>query len=66
VTTQIRRADYPDYMSYLDAIAAPVGGVDSHVVWDEVEEEWVLDQERGADRRRRDETRRRPAPPPTS
>ncbi|MFI5281845.1 MAG: hypothetical protein ACHQ0J_01790 [Candidatus Dormibacterales bacterium] len=42
---QIRRSEYPDYMSYLDAIAAPVGGVDSHVVWDEDEGEWVLDRD---------------------
>jgi hypothetical protein len=26
MTTQIRRADYPDYMSYLDAIYEPIGG----------------------------------------
>jgi hypothetical protein len=61
MTTQIRRSDYPDYMSYLDAICAPIGGADSHIVWDEDEEEWVIDPEWVFDRerqavRRRDRT----------
>jgi hypothetical protein len=59
---QIHRFDFPDYMSYLDAVCAPIGGVDSHVVWNEVESEWVFDQERSADRRRRE---RPDSPPPT-
>lgn len=42
---QIRRSDYPDYMTYLDAIFAPVGGIDPHVVWDEDEQQWVLEHE---------------------
>jgi hypothetical protein len=45
MSVQIRRADFADYWSYLDAVAAPVGGCDSHVVWDEDEEEWVLERE---------------------
>ncbi len=45
MTIQIHRADYPDYWSYLDAVAEPVGGWDSHVVWDEDEQEWVLDHD---------------------
>lgn len=50
MTVQIHRSDYPDYMTYLDAIFAPVGGGDSHVVWDEVEEAWMLEMQtdRGA------------------
>lgn len=51
MTTQIRRSDYADYMTYLDAIFAPVGGVDSHVVWDEDEQEWVLEHEDDASKR---------------
>lgn len=38
MTTQIRRADYPDYQSYIDAIAEPVGGATNPAVWDEVEQ----------------------------
>jgi hypothetical protein len=45
MAVQIKRSDYPDYMSYLDAVAAPIGGVDSHVVWDEDEQEWVLEHD---------------------
>jgi hypothetical protein len=45
MTIQIHRADQPGYMAYLDAICAPIGGVDSHVVWDEVEQEWVLEND---------------------
>ena len=26
MTVQIRRSDYPDYASYMDAIAEPIGG----------------------------------------
>jgi len=43
MTIRIRRADFPNYQSYLDAICAPIGGADSHIVWDEDEQEWVLD-----------------------
>jgi hypothetical protein len=68
MTTQIRRVDYPDYASYIDAIAEPIGGADSHIVWDEDEQEWVLDpewvfdQERNAVRHRQE----RPDSPPTT
>ncbi len=30
MTTQIHRSDHPDYMTYLDALCEPIGGVDSH------------------------------------
>jgi hypothetical protein len=45
MTVQVKRSDYPDYMTYLDVICAPIGGVNSHVVWDAVEAEWVLERE---------------------
>jgi len=35
----------PDYQWYLDAVASPIGGADSHVVRDEGEEEWILERE---------------------
>ena len=45
MTVQVKRSDYPDYMTYLDAICEPIGGADSHIVWDEDEQEWALDRE---------------------
>ena len=29
MTVQIRRSDYPDYASYMDAVCEPIGGADS-------------------------------------
>ncbi len=48
VTIQIRRSDYPDYMSYLDATCEPIGGAMNPAVWDEDEQEWVLDDKAAA------------------
>lgn len=48
MTVQIHRSDYPDYMSYLDAVCARIGGWGSHVVWDEDEQERVLDDKAAA------------------
>jgi hypothetical protein len=42
MTTQIRRSDYPDYASYMDAIAEPIGGAVNPAVWDEDEQVFVL------------------------
>jgi hypothetical protein len=58
VTIQIHRSDYPDYMSYLDAI----GGAMNPAVWDEDEQEWVLNPEWVAEQERRERSyRERPA-----
>ncbi|HZK73735.1 MAG TPA: hypothetical protein VFD88_07020 [Clostridia bacterium] len=64
MTTQIRRADYPDYWSYLDAICEPIGGADSHIVWDEDEQIWALSPEWVAEQERRG--RRVPPGSPTA
>lgn len=43
MTVQVRRSDYPDYMSYLDAVCEPIGGAMNPAVWDEDEQVFVLD-----------------------
>ena len=53
MSTQIRRSDYPDYMSYLDAICEPIGGEMNPAIWDEDEQEWVLNPAWVAEQERR-------------
>ncbi len=63
---QIKRSDFPDYASYLDAIAEPIGGAMNPAVWDEDEQEWVLNPEWVLEQERRGRRRReRPDPPPS-
>jgi hypothetical protein len=31
---RIRRADYPDYASYMDVICEPIGGATNPAVWE--------------------------------
>jgi hypothetical protein len=42
---QIRRSDFPDYASYIDAICEPIGGPMNPAVWDEDEQVFVLNPE---------------------
>ena len=65
MTAQSRRSDYPDYLSYLDAICEPIGGAMNPAVWDEDEQEWVLNPEWVAEQERRGR-RVPPGSPPTA
>jgi hypothetical protein len=52
MSAQIKRSDFSDYQSYMDAIAEPIGGAMNPAVWDEDEQvfvlnpAWVAEQER--------------------
>jgi len=50
MTAGIRRASYPDYASYMDAIWELIGGATNPPVWDEDEGVWVLNPDVDLDR----------------